>query len=462
MTKIEKTKSFIQSVNWKEISSLVIPQVLLMFTTLFVSLTDTWVAGKISPPAQASIGVIGQIQAFVMVLAMSLGSGAMAVISQSLGAKKYDRVKKYTLLVLMLALALALIFSLLGYSLGSFILGTLNIPQEVQPIALYFWDLLLLALPFHYIYFVSNVLFRAAKLVKRPLFIGFIVCVFNLFGDLAFGLGYFGFEAYGIAGVAWTTVFSVFTGALLSVLILIKEKMLTSLTILSINWIKKAAPYLFKVALPALAMQALWQTGYLVLFGVAASVQDSTAVLAGLTAGMRIESILFMPAVAFNATAAILVGHALGSGNVEEAKKIGITVCATGVLIMSTVGFVMLPFIDELAGFFTEDPHVIYNIRWYLIFNIFSTPFTIGTMVLSGIMTGAGATIYSLIFNTTGVWCIRLPLAYFLAHNLEMGSKGVYLAMLISTVYQCSTMLYVFYGRPWYRHAMNKNCKNAQ
>ncbi len=461
MTKREKTKSFLQSIDWKEISSLVIPQVLLMFTTLFVSLTDTWVAGKISAPAQASIGVIGQIQAFVMVLAMGLGSGAMAVISQSLGSKRAMRAKRYTLLVLLIAFFLALLFSLLGFSLGSFILSTLNIPADIQPIALYFWDLLLLALPFHYIYFVSNVLFRASKLVKRPLLIGSIVCLCNLFGDLAFGLGYFGFESYGIAGVAWTTVFSVFTGAFLSLLILIKEKLLTSLFILSFKWIRKAGPYLMKVALPALATQALWQTGYLVLFGVAASVQDSTAVLAGLTAGMRIESILFMPAVAFNATAAILVGHSLGAGKVEEAKKIGITVCFIGVTLMSSVGFIMLPFIQELAELFTQDEKVIYNIRWYLIFNIFSTPFTIGTMVLSGIMTGAGATIYSLIFNTSGVWLIRLPLAYLLAHSFDMGSKGVYLAMLISTLYQCSTMLYVFYRRPWYKHAMNKDCKNA-
>ncbi len=451
-----------QSVNWKEISSLVIPQVLLMFTTLFVSLTDTWVAGRISAPVQASIGVIGQIQAFVMVLAMSLGSGAMAVISQSLGAKKQARAKKYILLVLIIALLLALLFSLLGFSLGAFILTTLNIPKEVQPIALYFWDLLLLALPFHYLYFVSNVLFRAAKLVKRPLLIGFIVCMFNLFGDLAFGLGYFGFTSYGIAGVAWTTFFAVFIGAFLSIAILIKEKLLSSLRILSFKWIKKASPYLFKVAAPAFAMQALWQTGYLVLFGVAASVQDSTAVLAGLTAGMRIESILFMPAVAFNATAAILVGHALGAGNVSEAKKIGITVCLTGIFIMSTVGFIMLPFIEELARLFTDDSKVIYNIRWYLIFNIFSTPFTIGNMVMSGIMTGAGATVFSLIFNTSGVWCIRLPLAYMFAHYFEMGSKGVYLAMLISTVYQCIAMFYVFYRRPWYTYAMNKDCKNAK
>ncbi len=461
MTKIEKTKSFIQSVNWKEISSLVIPQVLLMFTTLFVSLTDTWVAGKISAPAQASIGVIGQIQAFVMVLAMSLGSGATAVISQSLGAKKQARAKRYILLVLFIAFLLALLFSLLGFSLGAFILTTLNIPVEVQPIALYFWDLLLLALPLHYLYFVSNVLFRAAKLVKRPLLIGFIVCMFNLFGDLAFGLGYFGFTAYGIEGVAWTTFFAVLIGASLSIAILIKEKLLTSLFILSFAWIKKASPYLIKVALPSLAMQALWQTGYLVLFGVAASVEDSTAVLAGLTAGMRIESILFMPAVAFNATAAILVGHALGAGNVAEAKKVGLTVCLTGVTIMSTVGFIMLPFIEVLANLFTDDAKVVYNIRWYLLFNIFSTPFTIGTMVLTGIMTGAGATVYSLIINSTGVWCIRLPLAYLFAHYFEMGSKGVFLAMLVSTLYQCSSMSYVFSRRPWYKYAMNKECKKA-
>ena len=42
--------------------------------------------------------------------------------------------------------------------------------------------------------------------------------------------------------------------------------------------------------------------------------------LAGMTAGIRIESLLFLPGFAFNMTASILVGHELGAGRPDEAK----------------------------------------------------------------------------------------------------------------------------------------------
>ncbi len=456
MTKEKFKQDFLKNIPWKEISRLVIPQILLMLTTILLSLTDTWVAGRISSEVQASIGVIGQIQAFVMVLAMSLGAGAMAVISQSLGAKRMFRAKRYVLLVLYIAFILASLFALLGSALGKFIMDALGISLEVQPISLYFWDVLLISLPFHYLYFVSNVLFRAAKLVQFPLIIGVLVTSINVFGDLAFGLGYFGFPNYGVAGIAWTTFVAVMTGAISSLLILKYANLFPKKLLIQWKWIKGAIKYLAKVALPALLTQALWQSGYLVLFGVTASVPDSTSVLAGLTAGMRIESILFMPGMAFNATAAILVGHALGAGNIKEAKRIGLTMVALGAGIMSLVGLCMLPFMQEFAEMFSLDTRVQEVIVLYLTYNIASTPFTVAGMVLNGIMTGAGATFYSLIVNSTSVWLIRLPLAYSLAHFVGMNEGGIFLAMLLSMSYQSLGVLFVFLKKPWYKFTMRK------
>ncbi len=456
MTKAQKAQDILRNIPWREISRLVLPQLLLMLTTLLIGLTDTWVAGRISSDVQASVGVIGQIQALMMVLAMSLGAGAMAVISQSLGAKKIERAKRYILFVLIVATGLAICFALIGLMTRSLLIEALGVSPEVRPITLYFWDVLLLALPFHYLYFVSNILFRAAKLVQFPLIIGIIVTTVNVFGDLAFGLGYFGFTAYGVPGIAWATFASVFTGAVVSLGVLAYAKLYPKRKRLPLRWIQCAYPYLFKVALPALCTQALWQTGYLVLFVVTASVPQSTAALAGLAAGMRIESILFMPGAAFNATASILVGHALGAGDVNEAKKLGLILMGIGCALMTTIALCMLPFMHELAALFSLDSTVQGVIVWYLTFNIMSTPFTVMGMVLNGIMTGAGATIYALVINTSSVWLLRLPLAYSLAHFAGMEERGVFLAMLLSMAYQSLAMLYVFIKRPWYTYTMRK------
>ncbi len=453
----EKTKLFLKDIPWKDISQLAIPQILLMLTTLCIGLTDMWVAGQISSEVQAVIGITTQIQALIMVLAMSLGSATMAIISQSFGAKRFLRAKRYVLLVLYITFLLSCSISLLGANFGHTLMSLLDVPHEARPTALYFWDVLLLALPFHYTYFVSNVLFRASKMVKLPLIIGFIVCIINFFGDLALGLGYFGFHAYGVPGIAWTTYGAVLAGTLVSLYLLHWGKLIPKSYFLKIRWVKKALPYLFKVALPSLASQSLWQSGYLILFGIATALPNSIDALAGLSAGMRIESILFTPAMAFNATASILVGHELGAGHIKEAKKIGITIVALGAGSMSLVGFCMLPFMDMLAKIFSSDISVINIIVWYLIFNIMSTPFTLAAMILSGIMTGAGATIYSLIVNSTSIWLIRLPIAYYTGHVMDYGVQGIFFAMLVSSFYQASILLTIFFKLPWHTHTMRNS-----
>jgi len=206
--------------------------------------------------------------------------------------------------------------------------------------------------------------------------------------------------------------------------------------------------------------QFLWQTGYLTMFGVTAALPDSQIALAGLTTGIRIEALLFMPALAFNATASILVGNALGADNKAKAKNIGLGTLVAGVLLMCLVASCLWIFIGSLARFFSPDSTPVQaQIMSYLFFNILATPFTVGGMILNGIMTGAGATIYALIVNTSCIWLVRLPLSWFLAHKIFGEAKGVFIAMLISIAVQALCMLWVFLTRDWTRFAMRHGKK---
>ena len=188
-----------------------------------------------------------------------------------------------------------------------------------------------------------------------------------------------------------------------------------------------------------------------------AALPDSVDELAGMTAGIRVESMLFMPAVAFNMTAAIMVGNLLGAGKVAEARRTGLAITVLGALCMSRAGACMWLFMDALARFFSPYQAVQEQIVSYLFYNILSTPFTVGSMIFNGVMTGAGATLYTLVVNTSCIWLVRLPLAWLLAHIVWGGSRGVYTAMLISMIVQASAMLWVFFRKDWPGYAMRRS-----
>jgi MATE family multidrug resistance protein len=206
----------------------------------------------------------------------------------------------------------------------------------------------------------------------------------------------------------------------------------------------------------------LWHTGYIVLFAIVASLPfDAVNALAGLAAGMRIESLLFLPAFAFNMTASILVGHFLGAGNKVEAKRAGLRILGTACGLMSIVAVAFWPFIDPMARFLAPEADVTIQAAVYLKYNIVSIPFTVASMTLGGIMTGAGATIYNFWIYSSASWLVRLPVAYVLGHLVLQDAEGVYIAMLISQVFQSTIMFYIFMYRDWYRFSMIKRKKNT-
>lgn len=182
---------------------LVWPQTVMMLCTMVIGLTDIWVAGRIDADVQAAIGLSTQLQAFLMVLGMALGAGAMAAVSQSLGAGRRARGQRYAGLVISVAVCMALGLAVIGYAARGGILTLLQVPGSLRPLTTYFLTLTLLALPAQYVMGVGSTLFRATRNVMMPLVVVMVACVINVVGDLGFGLGWFGFPKAGVSGIAF-------------------------------------------------------------------------------------------------------------------------------------------------------------------------------------------------------------------------------------------------------------------
>ncbi len=432
------------------------PQIVLLLAQFVVGITDVWTAGRLGPDTQAAIGMISQMQMLLMALCMAAVSGAVASISQSLGAGKKRRASRYVGLVLGLVLFGAILISVSIAPLHEPFLKLVQTPDNVIPTATLFLIVTLWTLPAHYAMTMSAAIFRAAKSVLRPLYVGLCVCFCNLIGDLGFGLGYWGFPAYGAAGIAWTTFVTVFCGAAVLLFWLWRDKLITADSFPPWRWTRKGAPYLLKVAAPALGTSFLWQTGYLVLFVITAALPyGSVNALAGLTAGMRVEAILFLPAVACNMTVSVLVGHSLGQRNRAEAMRVTIGILWVATLAMSLLGVIIWPFRENLAAFIAPDPAVMMETISYLSYNILSVPFTVASVILAGAFNGAGATLYPMITFSTGVWLVRLPIAWLFGHHLWENADGIYMAMLVSQIFQSSVLLWILFRHNWTRFAMN-------
>lgn len=431
------------------------PQLLMMYLVFIMGFITVWVAGHISADVQAALGMVTQCTMLLMVIVMAMSSGALAAVSQSMGAGHMDRARRYVTTTVLGSCVLGLLMALPGWLLADPILALLRVPERILPLSREFWNVVMLTLPAQYIYAATGVMFRATRQVMPPLWVAALLCLLTLVGSLGFGLGSFGLPAFGADGILWTNFAAQSLGALCNCLLLRRSRYLHRRSIPDRRWLRVGLPYLLRVAIPAGAAQIVWQTGYLMLFVlVAALPRDSIAALAGLTAGLRVEAILFMPGMAFNMTAGVLVGNCLGAGQPQRARRIAWQLMLIASVAMSLVALALWPFRQNIACLMTDDPGTQAQIVNYLVFNLISTPFSIASTVMGGVMNGAGATRYNLMIFGGGLWLIRLPLGWLLGHQLWGTATGVFAAMLCSQCVQALTMLYILLCRDWTRFAM--------
>jgi len=450
------------STPYRTIWTLAWPQLLMMLFHFLVGMVDVWVAGHIDREVQASLGIISQSLFFLLVVAVAVANGAVAAISQSLGAGLHRRVKRYVGLCIILAGILGGAFLGIGLPLKDFMLSALQIPEIMQPVTTYFMTVYLLLLPPYYILIITNAIFRARKQVMYPLYSMILVTVLNTVLDLGLGLGWFGMPDIGFKGLAWATFASVAAGATLNILVLARQGLLNPDSFAPWRWMKRALPYLVKVAWPAGLMQIVWHSGYMVLYAITASLPfNAVDALAGMAIGLRIEALLFLPAFAFNMTASILIGHSLGARQPAEAKRFGYRILRIGIVAITLFSFVVWQFIDPWVELLTRDPVVAAQAVNYLEWNVLAIPFTLTSMILAGAFNGAGATMYNMVIMGSATWGLRLPLAYALGHIFMESPEGIWIAMLASQIVQSSILLYFYTFKNWQRFAMIKH-RNGQ
>ncbi|MCL1986169.1 MAG: MATE family efflux transporter, partial [Betaproteobacteria bacterium] len=365
------------------------------------------------------------------------------------------RARRYVLLVGWGSLVLGILTALLGYAFRNQLFDALMAPPETREILDKYWLVTLLTTPLNYVWGVSSGLFRAIRHVLAPLWVTMLVFAIIVLGTTGLGLGWFGLPNFGYMGIAWANFISVLIGAVGNILLLLRLGYMRPRDTPPWRWIRRGAPYLIRVAWPAGLSQFLWQLGYLMMFAITASLPlGSVAALAGMTAGMRVESLLFMPAFAFNMTVSVLVGNSLGAGDKAEAKRLAVIFSVSGCAFISALTAVMWPFRGDLAVLLSDSPAVQAQTVSYLFYNLLSAPFTTSSMIFGGVMMGAGATRYNLAVFASSFWFVRLPLAWLFGHVLWEEAAGIFLSMLISQVVQACVMLWVLLRLDWTRFGL--------
>jgi putative MATE family efflux protein len=329
-----------------------------------------------------------------------------------------------------IVLTASVLISIIGLIIAKPFLFLLQVPDEAFTYTYQYITIIFSGLPFMFMLFIFQAAMQGLGDAVTPLFVQLFTVVLNIALDpvLIFGIGLF--PELEVQGAAIATVFSRFTGSVISLIILVRGTKGLQLQLKYIKPEKKAVRLLFKIGLPASLGQGISALGFTVLQGVVNSF--GTAVVAAFGIGTRVIGLFNMPAIGMARATTSLVGRCLGAKDQELAKKV-LVQSAVSISVFITIGMTITFFFGaSVMKFFVNEPDVIrHGVSMFRIISVSVVAFALFT-VMTGALQGSGDTKPVMYLNIIRLWGFRVPLAFLLSLILNLGPLGIWIAMFIS------------------------------
>lgn len=402
-----------------------LPMILGNLFQQFYSMADSIIVGQfVGEKALAAVGASYSLTTVFIMIAIGGGIGASVITSQYLGAALYQRMRTSVNTALLSFLAVSILLGGIGLIFCRSILISLNTPDNILEDAILYLKIYFAGLPFLFMYNILSSIFNALGNSKTPLYLLIFSSLLNIGMDLVL-VGGFGL---GVAGAAAATVFAQGLSAVISFSLLLKalkhydkqgeEKKLFDLQMLG---------NMVKVAIPSMIQQSIVSIGMLLVQSVVNGFGSS--VLAGYTAGMRIESICVVPMIASGNAVSTFTAQNLGAGQVERVKKGYLAAVKMVASFTVIICLVLTLFHEYIIRSFLESGSAAAAFETgnsYLEFIAFFFVFLGLKAITDGVLRGAGDVVVFTLANLINLG-IRVAAAFTLAPLI--GVQGVWFAV---------------------------------
>jgi len=426
-----------------------------MLSNFIVGYTDVYVAGLIGYRTQAVVGLVNQIFFLSIIVGNAIAVGTVALVSRAFGKGDYDLVRRLTLQSMMLAVVIGGLLSIGIFSIAPLVVSCFHISEDLISEATSFLRVFSFAIFFNYIIIMGSAILRSTNRPHKAFAVIGISTLINVPGDFFLTFGFRSFHGFGSIGIACSTVAALAVGTFITMQFVVKPYGLRIKSHLQ-SFSRVHLRQIIKISWPSAVLQLAFQGGTLVLYRYLTALGSyGTIAMAAYTNGIRIESIIFLPAFAVNMAVAVLVGQALGRESIEHARRIAYTAALVTIVILFPVAFFLFWKAPFVATWLSNNPDVCEETARYIRINTAFYPLLVMSIVFGGAMQGAGDTRGAMWIIIAAVWIIRVPLAGVFALVLSWGATGVWWAMACSMTFQGISMFLRFRTSAWY-HSFSK------
>ncbi len=426
-----------------------VPMVLEMSMEATFALVDTFFVAKLGADAVAVVGVTEAILSGVYAVAMGPGMATTAMVARRVGEKKPEEAAVAAVQAALLGLIVSVLIGLAGVLFSGRLLESMGVSPAAAKAGGGYTTIILGGSITVLMLFLGNAIFRGAGDAVIAMQVLWISNGINVVLDPCLIFGWGPFPELGLKGAAVATTIGRGIGVLLQVYVLFSRRGRVTLRRRHMVFEWRVMRRLLRVGATGAGQFLIADAAWIGLVRIAAIF--GSAVLAGYTIAIRIVFVTILPAWGMANAAATLVGQNLGAGKPERAEQ---SVWRTGFYNMVFLGLVGLGFVlyaEHPVRVFTGDPAIIpYAVDCLRYFSYGYLFYAYG-MVMVQAFNGAGDTVTPAVINVFVYWLWQIPLAYALALPLDLGPRGVFLAVTIAESTLAVAGMLVFRRGRWKR-----------
>ena len=391
---------------WNKLPLFALPVAATAILEQLFNASDIAVVGNFSGSAKtaavAAVGANSPIISLLVNLFVGIALGANVVIANAIGRGDQEDVQKAVHTSVVTAVICGIVVSIFGQLAAAPLLQSLQVPEDVLPLALSYLRIYLVGMPVILLYNFEAAIFRSVGNTKVPLMVLAISGVLNVGLNLFFVI----VLHMTVNGVAIATVISNGISALALFWILTRSTQVIRICPRKLGIDRRILGHILKIGLPAGLQSAVFCISNIVIQSAINSLGKE--VMAASSAAYNIEIIAYDVLNSFGQACTTFVGQNCGAGQNSRCRRVlGLCILEDG-LISALFIAVILFFGKPLLSLFTRDPQVIALGYTRMVIVFFAYIFSLFYENLSGYLRGFGISLVPAILAAGGICVVRI------------------------------------------------------
>lgn len=427
-----------------------LPMMLSMLVQALYNIVDSIFVSQINEQALTAVTLAFPLQTMMVAVGSGTGVGINAMLSKSLGERKFEKSDAAANTGLLLIFFSYLVFLLIGiFGMGPFFGTQTSDPQ----IAAYGETYLriVLCLSFGMLFQMTfERLLQSTGLTIYSMVSQLTGAIFNIIFDPILIFGYFGFPKLGVAGAAYATVLGQMIGATLGLILNLKKNKEIHLSFQKIlhpetETIKR----IYFVGVPSILMISIGSVMSYLMNRILTGFSSTATAVYGVY--FKLQSFFFMPVFGLNNGLIPVLAYNYGArkkDRIREALKFSFVLVFT-IMFIGMLIFLLFP--EALLSLFNASDNMQEMGVRALRTVAFHFPLAAIGITLGSVFQAFSRSYYSMIISLARQLIVLIPVAWILA-RVTGDVNQVWWCFLISEIVSC--VLSIIFFRKVYREVV--------